>query len=56
MEDNGPQGVASLKPRGMIWLDYVGDHKTLLYIKYISCGHEGYILKPAETLWLVLLR
>ena len=27
-------------PRGMVGRIYVGDHWTLLYIKYISCGPE----------------
>ena len=55
MEDNGPQGVASLKPRDMVaglcrgQLDI-----TLLYIKYISCGPEGYILNTVELHWLEL--
>ena len=33
-----PWGVVSLNPRGMI---YVGDHWTLLYTLYISCGPHG---------------
>ena len=43
MEDYGPQGGASLDPRAIVGKIYVGDHQTLLYIKYISCGPEGYI-------------
>ena len=45
MEDNGTQGVASLDPRGMVGRIYFGDYKTLLYIKYISCGPEFQWLK-----------
>ena len=33
------QGVANLDPRGTI---FVGDHPTLLYTKYTSCGRQGY--------------
>ena len=40
MEDNGTQGVANLDPRGKVGRIYVGDHWTLLYIKYISCVPE----------------
>ena len=34
MEANGPHGVANLEIKGMVDRIYVGDHKTLLYIKY----------------------
>ena len=37
-----PCGVASLESRGLIGRIYVGDHKTLLYTKYISCGPRGF--------------
>ena len=35
-----PLGVASLESRGLISRIYVGDHYTLLYTKYISCGPQ----------------
>ena len=41
LEAIDPWGVASLNPRGMIGMIYVGDHWTLLYTKYISCGLCG---------------
>ena len=31
-----------MTPRGLIGRIYVGDHKTLLYTKYISCGPHGF--------------
>ena len=37
-----PWGVASLKPRGLIGMIYVGDHYTLLHTQYISCGPHGF--------------
>ena len=37
-----PWDVASLEPRGLVSRIYVGDHLTLLYIKYISCGPKGF--------------
>ena len=40
MDDNDCQGVDKFEPRGMVGRIYVGDHWTLLYIKYISCGPE----------------
>ena len=39
---NIPQGVAPLDPRGLIGRIYVGDHKTLLYTKYMSSGPHGF--------------
>ena len=39
---NDPQGVASLGSRGLIGRIYVGEHKTLLHIKYVSCGYHGF--------------
>ena len=42
MGANDPQGVASLGPRGLIGRIYVGDHKTLLHTKYVSCGPHGF--------------
>ena len=39
MEAKDPEGLAKLEPRGML---YVGDHQTLLYTKYISCGPYGH--------------
>ena len=35
-----PWDVASLEPRGLVSRIYVGDHLTLLYTKYISCGPQ----------------
>ena len=37
-KDMTPRGVARLEPRGLVSRIYVGDHLTLLYTKYISCG------------------
>ena len=42
MQANDPRCVASLDPRGLIGRIYVGDHLTLLHIKYISCGPHGF--------------
>ena len=42
MGANDPRGVASLDHRGLIGRIYVGDHKTLLQSKYISCGPHGF--------------
>ena len=42
MGANDPQGMASLDPRVLICRIYVGDHKTLLHTKYISCGAHGF--------------
>ena len=42
MEANNPWGMAPLDPRDLIGRIYVGDHKTLLHIKYISCGPHGF--------------
>ena len=33
-EANDPQDKATLDPRGMVEMIYVGDHLTLLYTKY----------------------
>ena len=35
-----PMVWTNFDPRGMVGRIYVGDHWTLLYIKYISCGPE----------------
>ena len=35
-----PRVWTNFDPRGMVGKIYVGDHWTLLYIKYISCGPE----------------
>ena len=35
-----PRVWTNFDPRGMVGRIYVGDHWTLLYIKYISCGPE----------------
>ena len=37
-----PWDVASLDPKGLIGSIYVGDHKTLLHTRYISCGPHGF--------------
>ena len=37
-----PLGVASLEPKGLVSWIHVGDHLTLLYTKYISCGSQGF--------------
>ena len=42
MEAKDPEGLVNLEPRGMVGMIYVGDHQTLLYTKYISCGPYGY--------------
>ena len=42
MGANDPRGMASLDPRGLIGRIYVGDHLTLLHIKYIRCGPHGF--------------
>ena len=34
--------VANLESRGMVTTNYVEDHHTLIYTKYISCGPHGY--------------
>ena len=34
--------VANLESRGMVTTNYVEDHQTLIYTKYISCGPHGY--------------
>ena len=36
MEDDDPQGVANLDPRGMIGMMYIEYHLTLLHTKYTS--------------------
>ena len=35
---NEPSGSG----QGLDWQDYVGDHQTLLHIKYISSGPHGF--------------
>ena len=42
MEAKDPEGLANLEPRDMVGMLYVGDHQTLLYTNYISCGPYGY--------------
>ena len=42
MEAKDPEGLINLEPRGMVGMIYVGDHQTLLYTKYVSCGPYGY--------------
>ena len=43
MGANEPRGVASLNPRGLIGRIHVGDHQTLLSIKYISSEPNSFI-------------
>ena len=45
MEAKDPESLINLEPRGMVGMIYVGDHQTLLYTKYISCGPNGYGLE-----------
>ena len=33
-----PQGMAKLDPKGTVGTIYAGDHRTLLYTKYINYG------------------
>ena len=52
-------GMASLDPRGLIGRIYVGDHKTLLYTKYISSGPHGFreedfLSFPKISLWEIM--
>ena len=42
MEAKDPEGLVNLDPRGMVGMIHVGDHQTLLYTKYISCGPYDY--------------
>ena len=42
MGANGPQGMASLDPRGLIGRIYVVEHYTFLHTKYISSGPHGF--------------
>ena len=42
MEAKDPEGLANLEPRDMVGRIHVGDHKTLLNTKHISCGPNGY--------------
>ena len=42
MAANDTRAVASLDNMGLIGRIYVGDHKTLLQSKYISCGSHGF--------------
>ena len=42
MRPNEPRGMLNLDPRGMVGRIYVGDHLTLLHIKYLSSGPHGF--------------
>ena len=42
MEANDAQDMAHLNHKDMIGKIYLGNHKALLYTKYISCGPHGY--------------
>ena len=37
-----PRGMVSFNPRGMVGRIYVGDHLTLLHIKYLSSGPQNF--------------
>ena len=45
MDAKDPEGLVNLAPRGMVGMVYEGDHQTLLYTKYISCGPYGYVIE-----------
>ena len=52
---NGPQGVPSLDPRGLIGRIYVVDHYTLLHIKYLSSGPYGFREEDfLSSLWVLM--
>ena len=42
MGANDPKGKTNSDPRGLIGRIYVGDHKTFLHTKYLSCGPHGF--------------
>ena len=42
MGANDPQDIDNLDIRGMVCKIYEGDHKTLLYKEYISCGSHAF--------------
>ena len=42
MGANDPKGKTNSDPRGLIGRIYVGDRKTFLHTKYISCGPHGF--------------
>ena len=42
MEAKDPEGFVNLEHRGMAGMIYVGDHQTLLYTKFVSCGPYGF--------------
>ena len=49
-----PQGMTKLDPRGTVGMSYGGDHKTLLYIKYINYGPHGkdfISMRAIDHLW-----
>ena len=37
-----PKDLANLDLRGMVGKIYAGDHQTLIYTLYISCGPHGF--------------
>ena len=45
MEAKDPEGLANLEPRDMAGMICLGDHQTLIFTKFISCGPYGYELE-----------
>ena len=43
MEAKYPGDLANLEPRGMVGMIYVGNHKTLLYTKYIWVWNRRFL-------------
>ena len=46
-----PQGMANLDPKGTVGKIYAGDHKTLLYTKYINYGPHRKDFYIYESYW-----
>ena len=62
MGANDPWGVDSLGPWSLIGRIYVGDHKTLLHTKYVSCGPYGFrerdflrVFFSIISLWMLII-
>ena len=59
MGANDLWGEANLDPRNLIGRIYVGNHKTLLHTKYISCTPHGFIEEdyffPIISLWELMI-
>ena len=47
-------GVASLDPRGLVGRKYVGNHLTVIYTKYISCGLHGFRVKNFKDFFCII--